>query len=98
MEKSGFKMVYIFAPRNMPLMKLVHRHDKVCRASCIIIIQSDIFIFIFWYVQDDRELIARLKPFARFHSAKEHEELIENLLLAKKMRLVNQVIDLCLLA
>ncbi|CAN0178573.1 unnamed protein product [Ascophyllum nodosum] len=35
---------------------------------------------------DDRELIARLRPFARFHSAKEHEELIENLLLAKKMR------------
>ncbi|CAN0466733.1 unnamed protein product, partial [Ascophyllum nodosum] len=37
-------------------------------------------------IKDDRELIARLRPFARFHSAKEHEELIENLLLAKKMR------------
>lgn len=36
--------------------------------------------------QDDRELIARLRPFARFHSPAEHDELIENLLLAKRMR------------
>ena len=57
-----------------------------------------LYIYIYIYVcvclllllvaQDDRELIARLRPFARFHSAKEHEELIENLLLAKKMRYV----------
>ncbi|CAN0386553.1 unnamed protein product, partial [Hapterophycus canaliculatus] len=36
--------------------------------------------------QDDRELIAKLRPLARFSTAKDHEELIDNLLLAKKMR------------
>ncbi|CAN0395187.1 unnamed protein product, partial [Ectocarpus sp. 13 AM-2016] len=36
--------------------------------------------------KDDRELIAKLRPLARFSTPAEHEELIDNLLLAKKMR------------
>lgn len=43
-------------------------------------------LFFFFLNQEDRELMARLRPFARFHSMEEHEELIDNLLLAKKMR------------
>lgn len=38
--------------------------------------------------QEDRELIAKLRPVARFSSAEDHDELIDNLLLAKKMRWV----------
>ncbi|CAM9384022.1 unnamed protein product [Ectocarpus sp. 12 AP-2014] len=36
--------------------------------------------------REDRELVARLRPFARFSSAKEHDELIDNLIAAKKIR------------
>ncbi|CAM9351595.1 unnamed protein product, partial [Laminaria digitata] len=37
-------------------------------------------------LREDRELVARLRPFARFSTPKEHDELIDNLLLAKKIR------------
>ncbi|CAN0162413.1 unnamed protein product [Ectocarpus sp. 6 AP-2014] len=37
--------------------------------------------------KDDRELIAKLRPLARFSTPADHEELIDNLLLAKKMRM-----------
>lgn len=36
--------------------------------------------------QEDRDLVARLRPFARLSSPEEHDELIDNLLLAKKIR------------
>ncbi|CAN0165041.1 unnamed protein product [Ectocarpus sp. 6 AP-2014] len=36
--------------------------------------------------REDRELVARLRPFARFSNAKEHDELIDNLIAAKKIR------------
>ncbi|CAN0048712.1 unnamed protein product, partial [Hapterophycus canaliculatus] len=37
-------------------------------------------------VQEDRDLVARLRPFARFSSPKQHEELVDNLISAKKIR------------
>lgn len=37
-------------------------------------------------MQEDRDLVARLRPFARFSDPKEHDELIDNLLVAKKIR------------
>eukprot|EP00903_Cladosiphon_okamuranus_P018342 g16874.t1 len=37
--------------------------------------------------KEDRELIAKLRPLARFSTPEDHEELIDNLLLAKKMRM-----------
>ncbi|CAM9392328.1 unnamed protein product [Choristocarpus tenellus] len=37
-------------------------------------------------LKEDRDLIARCRPFARFQSPEEHEELIEDLLLAKRLR------------
>eukprot|EP00752_Nemacystus_decipiens_P012859 g11385.t1 len=36
--------------------------------------------------REDRDLVARLRPFARFSDPKEHDELIDNLLVAKKIR------------
>ena len=40
------------------------------------------------FLQEDRDLVARLRPFARFSDPKEHDELIDNLLVAKKIRQV----------
>ncbi|CAN0373488.1 unnamed protein product [Pylaiella littoralis] len=37
--------------------------------------------------KEDRELVAKLRPLARFSTVKEHDDLIDNLLLAKKMRM-----------
>lgn len=42
--------------------------------------------FVFLHLQEDRDLVARLRPFARFSDPKEHDELIDNLLVAKKIR------------
>lgn len=39
-----------------------------------------------FFCQDDRELITKLRPLARFSTAEDHEELINNLILAKQMR------------
>eukprot|EP00616_Rhizochromulina_sp_CCMP1243_P003341 CAMPEP_0118984516 /NCGR_PEP_ID=MMETSP1173-20130426/37931_1 /TAXON_ID=1034831 /ORGANISM="Rhizochromulina marina cf, Strain CCMP1243" /LENGTH=513 /DNA_ID=CAMNT_0006935181 /DNA_START=97 /DNA_END=1634 /DNA_ORIENTATION=+ len=36
--------------------------------------------------QDERELVARLRVFARFHSAEEHEKFVEGILEAKRIR------------
>ncbi|CAN0228052.1 unnamed protein product, partial [Scytosiphon promiscuus] len=36
--------------------------------------------------REDRDLVARLRPFARFSSPKQHDELIDNLISAKKIR------------
>ena len=36
--------------------------------------------------QEDREMVAKLRPLARFCSPEDHDELVDNLLLAKKMR------------
>lgn len=36
--------------------------------------------------RDDRELVTKLKVFSRFHSAQEHESLVESLIKAKKLR------------
>jgi len=46
-------------------------------------------------LQEDRELVAKLRPLARFSTPQDHEELIENLLLAKKMRCVLAVLCPC---
>lgn len=39
-------------------------------------------------LQEDRELIAKLRPLARFSTPQDHDELIDNLVLARKMRRV----------
>ncbi|CAM9771045.1 unnamed protein product [Chrysoparadoxa australica] len=36
--------------------------------------------------KEDRELIARMRPFARFHTKEEHEGFVANLLKAKRLR------------
>lgn len=36
--------------------------------------------------QEDRELIAKLRPLERFSTPEDHDELVDNLLLAKKIR------------
>ena len=36
--------------------------------------------------KDERELMARMRLFARFHSAEEHEQFVEGLLTAKRLR------------
>ncbi len=41
--------------------------------------------------REDRELVARLKMFARFHSAEEHEALIDSVVKARKLRLQIQL-------
>ena len=39
--------------------------------------------------KEERELVGRLKIFARFHSAEEHDALIDSILKARKLR--NQI-------
>ena len=57
--------------------------DALARRACFVLLCPRCFA-----AQEDRELVAKLRPFARFSTPKEHDELIDNLLLAKKIRCV----------
>lgn len=76
-----------------------HANPAICRHRCLrlrsavlpyCICTCDVALLCsalgFWGSQEDRDLVARLRPFARFSEPKEHDELIDNLLVAKKIR------------